>query len=81
VKPVPFSLWLAELQAIETPTDQDINDKPALKLLPFFRGLASGEAMAAEISVERAKCASATTAGLTAISGDLMGNWIAQWEF
>ncbi|KAL3461224.1 hypothetical protein BJX64DRAFT_289599 [Aspergillus heterothallicus] len=81
VTPIPLTSWVAKLEELQHPSAQDIQDRPALKLLPFFRGLACGESMAAEISVERATAASPSMQSLEAISGDLMENWIGQWGF
>ncbi|KAL4860612.1 hypothetical protein BDV12DRAFT_209040 [Aspergillus spectabilis] len=81
VKPVSLMSWVDKLASIENPTDEDVAEKPALKLLPFFRGLGTGEAMAAEISVEKAKAASSTMAGMRPVDGDLMANWLKQWGF
>jgi thioester reductase-like protein len=81
VKPVSLMSWVDKLASIENPTDEDVAEKPALKLLPFFRGLGTGEAMAAEISVEKAKAASSMMAGMRPVDGDLMANWLRQWGF
>ncbi|KAL5339881.1 NRPS-like enzyme [Aspergillus crustosus] len=81
VKPVSLTSWVDKLASIENPTDEDVAEKPALKLLPFFRGLATGKAMAAEISAEKAKAASSTMAGMGPVNGKLMANWLRQWGF
>lgn len=70
-----------ELEKIKSPTDSDISDKPALKLLPFFRGLASGDTLSAETSTVNAQKASRTMASLKGVDGVLMENWIRQWGF
>ncbi|KAB8258604.1 hypothetical protein BDV32DRAFT_68400 [Aspergillus pseudonomiae] len=81
-KTVPFSEWIADLESIKNPSDQDVRDKPALKLLDFYRGLSSGEGMlSADISVQRTKEASETMRSLGPISAALMENWIEQWGF
>ncbi|KAL4988612.1 hypothetical protein BDW68DRAFT_158654 [Aspergillus falconensis] len=81
VTPAPLTIWLNELEKIKNPTDSDISDKPALKLLPFFRELASGETLSAEISTVKAQGASKTMANLKGVDGALMENWIRQWGF
>ncbi|KAL4759228.1 putative NRPS-like enzyme [Aspergillus foveolatus] len=81
VTPAPLTIWMNELEKIKSPTDSDISDKPALKLLPFFRGLASGESLSAEISTVNAQKASKTMASLKGVDGALMENWIRQWGF
>ncbi|KAB8226591.1 hypothetical protein BDV33DRAFT_197585 [Aspergillus novoparasiticus] len=79
---VPFGEWISDLESIKNPSDQDVREKPALKLLDFYRGLLSAEAMlSADISVERTKVASETMKGLGPISVGLMENWIEQWGF
>ncbi|KAF7586115.1 hypothetical protein BBP40_009428 [Aspergillus hancockii] len=81
-KTVSFDEWIKELEAIKNPSDQDIRDKPALKLLDFYRGLTSAEGMlSADVSVERTKEASDTMRGLGPVTSDLMVNWIEQWGF
>ncbi|RDW80997.1 putative NRPS-like enzyme [Aspergillus mulundensis] len=81
VTPTPLAIWLNELEKIKNPTDDDIADKPALKLLPFFRGLTSGETLTAEISTDKAQAASGTMAALKGVDGGLIKNWIRQWGF
>ncbi|KAI9368851.1 hypothetical protein BJX61DRAFT_550058 [Aspergillus egyptiacus] len=81
VRPVSLASWIDELAAMTNPTDEDVATKPALKLLPFFRGLESGEALTAEISVERARGVSPTMAAMEGVGGGLMGNWLRQWGF
>lgn len=79
---VPFGEWISDLESIKNPSDQDVREKPALKLLEFYRGLSSAEGMlSADISVERTKEASETMRGLGPISAELMENWMEQWGF
>lgn len=83
VEPVDFSAWVAELGSIQNPTSADVADKPALKLLSFYRGLAdeSHAAMSVDLDVRKAKEASATMRSLQPISASLMSNWLQQWRF
>lgn len=83
VQVVPIAEWINELDKIENPTAEQIQEKPALKLLDFYRALADGEegALSVPIDVAPTKEASKTMSSLGAISGDLMGNWVAQWGF
>ncbi|PWY68472.1 acetyl-CoA synthetase-like protein [Aspergillus heteromorphus CBS 117.55] len=83
VQPVPLTEWLADLQAIPDPSDQEVEAKPALKLLGFFRALADNDAavLSADISVDRAKEGSPTMAALGPVSCAQMSNWLAQWDF
>lgn len=77
---VPLDQWLDELEAIKSPSETEVREKPALKLLDFYRGLA-GEVLSASISVEQTRGGSKTMEGLGAVTGQLMGNWLGQWDF
>ncbi|KAL4894587.1 hypothetical protein BDV59DRAFT_200924 [Aspergillus ambiguus] len=83
VEPVELREWVAELGRIRNPSSADIADKPALKLLPFYRALADEQdaAMSVALDVSRAKAASATMRVLGPISPALMKNWLSQWRF
>ncbi|KAJ5298611.1 arsenate reductase (Arc2) [Penicillium atrosanguineum] len=83
VKPVDFSAWVAELESIQNPSSIDVAEKPALKLLSFYRGLVdeSHAAMAVPLDVSKAKEASETMRSLGPISAPLMSNWLQQWQF
>ncbi|PYI09236.1 NRPS-like enzyme [Aspergillus sclerotiicarbonarius CBS 121057] len=80
IEVIPLDTWLDELEAIKSPSESEVREKPALKLLDFYRGLA-GEVLSAEISVERTRGGSQTMAGLGAVTPELMGNWLEQWAF
>ncbi|GFN14080.1 putative NRPS-like enzyme [Aspergillus tubingensis] len=77
---VPLDQWLDELEAIKSPSETEVREKPALKLLDFYRGL-TGEMLSASISVEQTRGASKAMEGLGAVTGELMGNWLGQWDF
>lgn len=83
VEPVDYSSWVSELESIRNPTSTDVAEKPALKLLDFYRGLAdeSHAAGSADLDVQKAKEASATMRSLQPISAPLMANWLQQWRF
>ncbi|OOQ87627.1 NRPS-like enzyme [Penicillium brasilianum] len=83
VEPVGLREWVAELEHIENPSSSDIADKPALKLLSFYRALVDEEnaAMSVALDVSRAKAASGTMRALEPISPALMKNWLSQWRF
>lgn len=83
MEPVELSEWVAELERIENPSSVDVAEKPALKLLPFYRALAdeNSTAMSVALDVSRAKAASATMRALGPISPELMKNWLHQWCF
>lgn len=80
IEVIPLDTWLDELEAIKTPSESEVREKPALKLLDFYRGLA-GEVLSAEISVEQTRGGSQTMEGLGAVTPELMGNWLNQWSF
>ena len=81
VKVVSLEDWLDELEAISDPSEQEVREKPALKMLQFYRGLTSDSTLSAEISVAQAKQASKTMAMLGPVSRAQMSNWIDQWGF
>ncbi|PYH42518.1 putative NRPS-like enzyme [Aspergillus saccharolyticus JOP 1030-1] len=82
VRPVPLVEWVDALEAIQDPTDAEVDEKPALKLLAFFRTLAdNAHVLSADINVERTTGASSTMASLGPVSADQMANWLAQWDF
>lgn len=82
VKPVEFGEWVAALETIQSPSSTDIAEKPALKLLDFYRGLQSeGSALSVVLHVQRAKEASETMRSIKPVSPSLMQNWLQQWRF
>jgi len=82
VEPVEFGAWVADLENIPNPTNVEIAEMPALKLLSFFRGLQDeGSVMSPVMDVRRAKEASATMRSLGPISVSLMQSWLRQWQF
>ncbi|PYH43451.1 NRPS-like enzyme [Aspergillus saccharolyticus JOP 1030-1] len=80
VAAVSFAEWIGELEAVQSPSEEEVRAKPALKLLPFYRGL-SGSVLSAEIAVEQTRQGSETMARLGGVTGQLMGNWLDQWGF
>ncbi|KAL5355581.1 hypothetical protein BJX96DRAFT_184183 [Aspergillus floccosus] len=79
---VPIEDWIGELDRIKNPSDEDVRQKPALKLLEFYRGLVSGKGvLSADIDTRKAQEASAAMASLEPISQQQMNNWIQQWNF
>lgn len=82
VKPVEFGQWVADLDSIEKPSSEEVAEKPALKLLSFYRGLQSERsAMSVALDVQRTKEASATMRSIQPVSPSLMENWLQQWQF
>ncbi|GAD93051.1 hypothetical protein PVAR5_1651 [Paecilomyces variotii No. 5] len=82
VEPVEFSAWVAGLENIQDPSTKDVSEKPALKLMSFYRELEDERSkLAVPLDVQRAKAASATMRSLEPISPSLMRNWLQQWQF
>ncbi|KAJ5992946.1 acetyl-CoA synthetase-like protein [Penicillium sp. IBT 35674x] len=83
VEPVEFAAWVAELESIQNPSTTEVAEKPALKLLSFYRGLVdeTKAAMSVALDVQKTKEASKTMNSLQPISASLMSNWLKQWNF
>lgn len=82
VQRVSMKEWIEELEKIQKPSDEDMLEKPALKLLPFYKSLVEGEgALSVPICVRRAREASKTMQSMGPISANLMAMWINQWQF
>ncbi|CAG8130357.1 unnamed protein product [Penicillium salamii] len=82
VEPVDYSAWVAELESISNPSAEDLASMPALKLLPFYRGLQDeGSAMSVPLDVSWAKVASQSMRALGPVSAGMMRNWLSQWRF
>ncbi|KAJ5745729.1 hypothetical protein N7520_010911 [Penicillium odoratum] len=81
VEVVGYGEWVAELESISNPTREEIAEKPALKLLDFYRALQHGGAMSIMMDVSKAKEASTTMSSLGPVSASLMRNWLQQWKF
>ncbi|KAF9895335.1 hypothetical protein FE257_000239 [Aspergillus nanangensis] len=79
---VSMKTWLGELEGIQNPSDWDVREKPALKLLDFYRGFTGGDDMlSAEVETANTCQRSPTMAGLGPITAGHMVNWINQWGF
>ncbi|KAJ5715826.1 NRPS-like enzyme [Penicillium malachiteum] len=81
VNPVSLAEWVKDLAKIQNPSDLEVSEKPALKLLSFYQALAESDVLSTEISVEQCKKASKTMATLEPVSQAQMSNWISQWDF
>ncbi|KAJ5994030.1 hypothetical protein N7451_009754 [Penicillium sp. IBT 35674x] len=82
VEPIELAEWVAELESIPRPSGTDIAEKPALKLLSFYRGLLDeGNTMSVALDVQLTKDASATMRSMGPVSASLMRNWLRQWQF
>ncbi|GAQ47677.1 acetyl-CoA synthetase-like protein [Aspergillus tubingensis] len=83
MEPVGFTTWVKHLEklSMKNPSEQEIAEKPALKLLEFYREFAEGATLSVPLEVDKAKEASKTMAALGPITGDDMTNWLKQWSF
>ncbi|KAJ5712369.1 NRPS-like enzyme [Penicillium malachiteum] len=78
---VPLTEWVKDLEKIQSPSDMEVAEKPALKLLPFYKALAGSDVLSTDISVEQCKKASKSMAALEPVSQAQMSNWLSQWDF
>lgn len=81
---VDMEEWVRELHEVGASKEgsDDVDQYPALRLLDFFQGLASGEqgvkcAFATELAVEK----SPAMAKLGPVDGCLMKKWCEGWAF
>lgn len=81
VKLVDFDVWIKVLEDISDPTEEDLKNKPALKLLDFFRRLAVGDHMSVPFETTQACEASGEMRRLAPINVAMMERWIDQWRF
>ena len=83
MEPVGFTTWVKHLEnlSMKNPSEQEIAEKPALKLLEFYREFAEGATLSVPLEVDKAKEASKTMATVGPITGDDMRNWLKQWSF
>lgn len=82
VEPVELAAWVRKLEHIQNPTSAEVREKPALKLLGFYRALLDkSSTLSVVLDVRRAQEASAMMRSLGPISAPLMVNWLQQWEF
>ncbi|EEH09810.1 ochratoxin A non-ribosomal peptide synthetase [Histoplasma capsulatum G186AR] len=85
VKIVDPQKWIASLEEITHPTQSDLQDKPALKILDFFRGafIGQGEGLSKPpvLDTQRTQEASVTMQQLKPIDHDILNTWMLQWKF
>ncbi|KAE8403342.1 hypothetical protein BDV37DRAFT_294628 [Aspergillus pseudonomiae] len=79
---VDMNDWMAALEGFSNPTDGDLQDMPALKIIDFYRGLAGNHGTFTSM-MENVKTQAASKAmrDLGPIDGAIMENWIKQWQF
>jgi len=81
VEPVPLQQWLQTLDSFVNATEEDLRNKPALKILDFFKAIAMADEPGPWTETTRTQKASKTLRQLKAIDVVLMDNWMNQWNF
>ncbi|EFQ26791.1 thioester reductase domain-containing protein [Colletotrichum graminicola] len=78
---VPFAEWVRVLEKSAGSTD-DVDKNPGIKLLDFYKDLASGGGQQSLwYSMERTVKSSKTMREMQAVTPELMQNWCRQWAF
>ncbi|CAG8396619.1 unnamed protein product [Penicillium salamii] len=80
-EPVPLTQWTQTLESFVSPTEMDLQDKPALKILDFFRTIAMGDESGPWTETTKAQEASNALRQLEAVDASLVKNWMEQWGF
>ncbi|KAK1992606.1 thioester reductase domain-containing protein [Colletotrichum falcatum] len=79
---VPFAEWVRILEESAAGPAADADRNPGIKLLDFYRDLASaGDRPPVELSMERTTKRSRTMREMRAVTPELMQNWCRQWAF
>ncbi|KAJ5668943.1 NRPS-like protein biosynthetic cluster [Penicillium macrosclerotiorum] len=81
VEPVPLQTWINTLESFPNPTEADLRDKPALKILEFFKAVAYSDEAGPSTETIKTQAASTTLRHLNAVDGPLMTRWMDQWKF
>ncbi|GIK01973.1 putative NRPS-like protein biosynthetic cluster [Aspergillus viridinutans] len=81
VEPVDIQTWISTLESFTNPTEHDLRDKPALKILDFFKAIAYSNEAGPSTETIKTQAASKTLRRLQAIDAPLMERWINQWKF
>ncbi|KAJ6011704.1 hypothetical protein N7499_013320 [Penicillium canescens] len=80
-EPVSLQQWIKTLDSVVNATEDDLKDKPALKILDFFKAIAMAEKPGPWTETLKTQEASKTLRQLKAIDAPLMENWMKQWRF
>ncbi|KAL8811466.1 MAG: hypothetical protein Q9200_001786 [Gallowayella weberi] len=83
VQVTEYSTWVAALRQSLSDGPKDVNDNPAVKLLPFFEGIEMGMTDAKGGVTLDTRCSEAksqTMRGLQQVGSEWMVNWMRQWE-
>lgn len=82
-KQVPLRSWVDALKESGSTGSDDASKNPAVKLLPFFEGIADGtdEERAVTLDTHKTAEASERLRSMTAVGGEWMALWMRQWGF
>ena len=81
MEPVDIKTWIETLEGFTSPTESDLQDKPALKILDFFKAISSADEAGPWTETTKTQAASKTLRQLGAIDAPLVENWMNQWKF
>lgn len=81
MKEVSLQDWIQALESFTNPTAQDLVEKPALKILDFYKSIAASGKAGPWPETSKTQGASGTLKNLNAIDVPLMENWMMQWGF
>lgn len=81
VEPVDVHTWIKTLESFTNPTESDLKDKPALKILDFFKAITYSDEAGPSTETTKTQIASKTLRELKGIDASLFENWMKQWSF
>ncbi|CAG8019901.1 unnamed protein product [Penicillium nalgiovense] len=81
MEPVDIKTWIETLESFTNPTESDLQNKSALKILDFFKAISFADEAGPWTETIKTQAASKTLQRLGAIDASLMENWIRQWKF
>lgn len=79
LRSVPFAEWVAELRKVPV-TAEEVKTKPGIKLLDFYEGLTGETGLPRLATAHTVQCSKALRE-LNPVNGDLMRNYLNQWQF
>ncbi|CAI7640642.1 unnamed protein product [Penicillium pancosmium] len=81
VEPVDVHTWVKTLEGFTNPTENDLKDKPALKILDFFKAITYSDEAGPWTETTKTQVASKTLRDLKEIDATLFEKWMKQWDF
>ena len=81
VELVDVHTWVKTLEGFINPTESDLKDKPALKILDFFKAITYSDEAGPSTETTKTELASKTLKNLKEIDAPLFENWMKQWNF